>query len=157
VSEESPRLAYADVLTRGMYNQRTERVRPAVPHFLPPLPAGASLDRRGLAQWVVGASNPLTARVIVNRMWQEIFGVGIVETTEDFGVVGARPSHPELLDWLAVDFRDHGWDVKRLYKKLVMSATYRQSTRATPTGWRRIRIIVCWLAAPLPYGCRDVA
>ena len=132
VSEEGPGLAYADMLTRGVYNARTERVRPAVPHFLPPLPAGAPPDRRGLAEWTVSPTNPLTARVTVNRMWQEIFGTGIVETTEDFGVMGARPSHPELLDWLAVDFRDSGWDVKRFYKQLVLSATYRQSARVTP-------------------------
>jgi mono/diheme cytochrome c family protein len=132
VSEEGPGLAYADMLTRGVYNARTERVRPAVPHFLPPLPAGASPDRLGLAEWTVSPTNPLTARVTVNRMWQEIFGTGIVETTEDFGVMGARPSHPELLDWLAVDFRDSGWNVKRFYKQVVMSETYRQSARVTP-------------------------
>jgi Protein of unknown function (DUF1553)/Protein of unknown function (DUF1549)/Concanavalin A-like lectin/glucanases superfamily/Planctomycete cytochrome C len=132
VSEEGPGLAYADLLTRGVYNARTERVRPAVPHFLPPLPAGASPDRLGLAEWTVNPANPLTARVTVNRMWQEIFGTGIVETTEDFGVMGARPSHPALLDWLAVDFRDSGWDMKRFYKQLVLSATYRQSARVTP-------------------------
>jgi mono/diheme cytochrome c family protein len=132
VSEEGPGLAYADMLTRGVYNARTGRVTPGVPHFLPPLPAGASADRRGLAEWTVSPTNPLTARVTVNRMWQEIFGTGIVETTEDFGVMGARPSHPELLDWLAVDFRDSGWDVKRFYKQLVMSATYQQSARVTP-------------------------
>jgi mono/diheme cytochrome c family protein len=132
VSEEGPGIAYADMLTRGVYNARTERVRPAVPHFLPPLPAGGSPDRRGLAEWTVSPTNPLTARVTVNRMWQEIFGTGIVETTEDFGVMGARPSHAELLDWLAVDFRDSGWDVKRFYKQMVLSATYRQSARVTP-------------------------
>jgi hypothetical protein len=132
VSEEGPGLAYADMLTRGVYNARTERVRPGVPHFLPPLPAGASPDRLGLAEWTVSPTNPLTARVTVNRMWQEIFGTGIVETTEDFGVMGARPTHPELLDWLAVDFRDSGWDGKRFYKQLVLSATYRQSARVTP-------------------------
>lgn len=132
VSEEAPGLAYADMLTRGVYNARTERIRPAVPHFLPPLPAGTSPDRLGLAEWTVSPTNPLTARVTVNRMWQEIFGTGIVETTEDFGIMGARPSHPELLDWLAVDFRDHGWDVKRFYRQLLLSATYRQSARVTP-------------------------
>jgi hypothetical protein len=132
VSEEAPSLAYADMLTRGVYNARTGRVRPGVPHFLPPLPGGAPPDRRGLAEWTVSPTNPLTARVTVNRMWQEIFGTGIVETTEDFGVMGARPSHPELLDWLAVDFRDSGWDVKRFYRQLVLSATYRQSGRVTP-------------------------
>ena len=92
------------MLTRGVYNARAERVRPGVPHFLPPMPDGAPLDRRGLAEWTMSSNNPLTARVTVNRMWQEIFGTGIVETTEDFGVMGARPSHPELFDWLASIF-----------------------------------------------------
>jgi len=132
VSEEGPGLAYADVLTRGAFGARTERVRPGAPHFLPPLAANAPLDRRGLAEWTVSSENPLTARVTVNRMWSEIFGAGLVETTEDFGVMGGRPSHPELLDWLALDFREHGWDVKRFYKQLVMSAAYRQSARVTP-------------------------
>jgi len=132
VSEEGPGLAYADVLHRGAFGSRNERVRPGVPHFLPPLPAGAPLDRRGLAEWTISESNPLTARVTVNRMWAELFGTGLVETTEDFGVMGGRPSHPELLDWLAVDFRENGWDVKRFYKQLVLSATYRQSARTTP-------------------------
>jgi len=132
VCEESPQLAYANVLARGVYTARIERVRPAIPHFLPPLPPGAPRNRLGLADWIVSPANPLTARVTVNRMWAEVFGAGIVETTEDFGVMGAKPSHPELLDWLAIDFRDHGWDVKRFYKQLVMSATYRQSARITP-------------------------
>jgi hypothetical protein len=132
VSEEGPGLPYADVLARGAFGARKERVRPGVPHFLPGLPANAPLDRRGLAEWTVNAANPLTARVTVNRMWSEIFGTGLVETTEDFGVMGGRPSHPELLDWLALDFRENGWDVKRFYKQLVLSAAYRQSARVTP-------------------------
>jgi mono/diheme cytochrome c family protein len=132
VSEEGPGLPYADVLARGAFGARTERVRPAVPHFLPALPANASLDRRGLAEWTVSPANPLTARVTVNRMWSEVFGTGLVETTEDFGVMGGRPSHPELLDWLALDFRENGWNVKRFYKQLVLSAAYRQSARVTP-------------------------
>jgi hypothetical protein len=132
VSEEGPGLAYGDVLRRGAFGSRMERVRPGVPHFLPPLPPDAPLDRRGLADWTVSESNPLTARVTVNRVWAELFGMGLVETTEDFGVMGGRPSHPELLDWLAVDFRENGWDVKRFYKQLVLSATYRQSARTTP-------------------------
>jgi mono/diheme cytochrome c family protein len=131
ISEEAPNLAYADVLNRGVFSARVERVRPGVPRFLPGLPAGAPLDRLTLAKWTVGPENPLTARVTVNRMWSEIFGEGLVETTEDFGVMGARPSHPELLDWLAVDFREHDWDVKRFYRQIVLSATYRQSARAT--------------------------
>jgi mono/diheme cytochrome c family protein len=132
VSEEGSGLPYADVLTRGAFGARTERVRPGVPHFLPPLPANAPLNRLGLAEWTVSASNPLAARVTVNRMWAEIFGAGLVETTEDFGVMGGRPSHPELLDWLALDFRANGWEVKRFYRQLVLSATYRQSAQVTP-------------------------
>jgi hypothetical protein len=132
ISQEAPTLAYADVLNRGVFSARTERVRPGVPHFLPDLSAGAPLDRLALAKWTVSAENPLAARVTVNRMWSEIFGAGLVETTEDFGVMGARPSHPELLDWLALDFREHGWDVKRFYRQIVLSAAYRQSSRATP-------------------------
>jgi mono/diheme cytochrome c family protein len=132
VSAETPRLAYADVLNRGAYAARKERVRPAVPHFLPPMPATAPRNRAGLAEWTISSANPLTARVTVNRMWAELFGTGIVETTEDFGIVGARPSHPQLLDWLAVEFRESGWDMKHLYRLLVTSATYLQSARITP-------------------------
>ena len=132
VSEEASRLAYSDVLERGAYANRKERVRPAVPHFLPQMPANSPRDRRGLAEWTVSAANPLTARVTVNRMWAELFGTGLVETTDNFGIVGERPSHPELLDWLAVEFRESGWDIKRFYRLLVTSATYRQSARIEP-------------------------
>jgi len=132
VSEEAPTLAYAHVLTRGAFNARVERVRPGVPHFLPQLSSRVSLDRLALAEWTVSPANPLTARVTVNRIWSELFGTGLVETTEDFGVMGARPSHPELLDWLALDLREHDWDLKRFYKELLLSATYRQSSRSTP-------------------------
>jgi len=132
VAWEKPSLAYADVLTRGVYTARTERVEANTPHFLPPLPAGAPHDRLALARWVVSPDNPLTARVTVNRMWYELFGTGIVETTEDFGIMGDRPSHPELLDWLAVEFRESGWNIKHMYKLMVMSAAYRQSARSTP-------------------------
>jgi mono/diheme cytochrome c family protein len=132
VSEEASRLAYANVLDRGVYTARKERVRPAVPHFLPQMPADAPRNRLGLANWTMSAANPLTARVTVNRMWTELFGTGLVETTEDFGIVGARPSHPHLLDWMAVEFRESGWDMKHLYRLLVTSATYRQSARVTP-------------------------
>jgi Protein of unknown function (DUF1553) len=85
-----------------------------------------------LADWTVSPENPLTARVTVNRMWNELFGTGLVETTEDFGIMGSRPSHPELLDWLAVEFRESGWDMKHMYKLMVMSAAYRQSAKSTP-------------------------
>lgn len=132
VSWEKQSPAYAHVLTRGVYTARTERVEANTPHYLPPLPQGEPHDRLALAKWTVSAENPLTARVTVNRMWNELFGTGLVETTEDFGIVGQRPTHPELLDWLAVEFRESGWDIKHLYKLMVMSAAYRQSAKATP-------------------------
>jgi hypothetical protein len=99
---------------------------------LPPLPQGVKADRLALARWLVDPANPLTARVTVNRYWQELFGTGLVKTAGDFGVAGEQPSHPELIDWLAVDFREHHWDVKRMFKLMVMSATYRQSAVVTP-------------------------
>jgi len=120
------------VLTRGAYSARTERVEANTPHYLPPLPAGMPHNRLALARWTVSPDNPLTARVTVNRMWYELFGTGLVETTEDFGIMGQRPSHPELLDWLAVEFRESGWDIKHIYKLMVMSAAYRQSSKSTP-------------------------
>jgi hypothetical protein len=132
VSWEKPTLAYAHVLTRGVYTARTDRVEADAPHFLPPLPNSEPRNRLALARWTVSPANPLTARVTVNRMWYELFGTGIVETTEDFGIMGQRPTHPELLDWLAVEFRDSGWNVKHMYKLMVMSAVYRQSTKSNP-------------------------
>ena len=132
VSWEKPSLAYANVLTRGVYTARTERVEADTPHFLPPLPSGESHNRLALAKWTVSSANPLTARVTVNRMWYELFGTGIVETTEDFGIMGQRPTHPELLDWLAVEFRDSGWNIKHMYKLMVMSGVYRQSAKSNP-------------------------
>jgi hypothetical protein len=132
VSWEKPSIAYADVLTRGVYTARVERVQANTPHFLPPLPAGQPHDRLALAKWTVSPDNPLTARVTVNRMWNEVFGAGIVDTTEDFGIMGDRPTNPQLLDWLAVEFRESGWNVKHMYKLMVMSAAYRQAARSTP-------------------------
>ena len=132
IALEKPSPAYSDVLKRGDYYARAERVGPSVPHFLSPLPAGAPANRRGLAEWLLSPAQPLMARVIVNRMWQEVFGRGLVESAGDFGVMGDRPSHPELLDWLAVEFRESGWDMKKLYRLLVTSATYRQSSSVTP-------------------------
>jgi hypothetical protein len=132
VSWEKPSLAYANVLTRGVYTARTDRVMADTPHFLPPLPVGEPHNRLALAKWTVSPANPLTARVTVNRMWYELFGTGIVETTEDFGIMGQRPTHPELLDWLAVEFRESGWNIKHMYKLMVMSAVYRQSTKSNP-------------------------
>jgi hypothetical protein len=130
VSSEKSTIPYAHVLTRGVYTARTERVEADTPHFLPPLPTDVPRNRFALAKWTTGPENPLTGRVTVNRMWYELFGTGLVETTEDFGIMGQRPTHPELLDWLAVEFRDSGWNVKHMYKLMVMSATYRQSSKA---------------------------
>ncbi len=131
VSWEKSTLPYANVLTRGIYTARTDRVEANTPHFLPPLPANEPRNRLALATWTVSPQNPLTARVTVNRMWYELFGTGLVETTEDFGIMGQRPSHPELLDWLAVEFRESGWNIKHMYKLMVMSAAYRQSSKAS--------------------------
>lgn len=124
--------AMAHILMRGEYDRPGEQVAAAPPQALHPLPADAPANRLGLAQWVVDPANPLTARVTVNRFWQEVFGVGIVETAEDFGVMGSLPTHPELLDWLALDFQDQGWDVQRFFKQIFMSAAYRQSSEVTP-------------------------
>tara|TARA_R110002072_G_scaffold146075_1_gene292814 strand:+ start:85538 stop:88756 length:3219 start_codon:yes stop_codon:yes gene_type:complete len=118
------------VLQRGQYDRPGERVTFDTPAALPPLPENTSKDRLGLARWLVSRDNPLTARVIVNRFWRDIFGTGIVKTTEDFGVQGERPSHPELLDWLAVEFMESGWDVKRLIRTIVTSNAYRQTSRS---------------------------
>jgi hypothetical protein len=131
VSWEKSTLPYAHVLTRGVYTARTERVEANTPHFLTPLPTNEPRNRLALAKWTVSPQNPLTARVTLNRMWYELFGTGLVETTEDFGIMAQRPSHPDLLDWLAVEFRDSGWNVKHMYKLMVMSATYRQSSKTT--------------------------
>ncbi len=120
------------LLQRGAYDKPGEKVEPGVPAALPPLPAGVPNNRLGLAKWLVDPANPLTARVAVNRFWQMLFGVGLVKTVEDFGVQGDWPSHPELLDWMAVEFVKSGWDVKALVKQLVLSATYRQSSNASP-------------------------
>lgn len=119
--------AMANILMRGQYDKVGDEVSAGTPEMLHPIAENAPKNRLGLARWVVDPANPLTTRVTVNRFWQEVFGKGIVTTPEDFGVMGASPSHPELLDWLAVDFRENGWDVKRLFKQMMTSATYRQA------------------------------
>ena len=121
----------AHILDRGDYASPAEEVTADVPAVLPPFKDGASKDRLGLAGWIVSPDNPLTARVTANRYWYYLFGTGIVESTEDFGVTGSRPSHPELLNWLAADFVENDWDVKRLLRTIVTSSTYRQSQTVT--------------------------
>jgi hypothetical protein len=113
---------------RGDFRSQGSAVEPDVPAILPRLPAEEKRDRLALARWLVSPENPLTARVVVNRVWQEMFGRGIVATPDDFGLQGARPTHPELLDWLASDFRQAGWGFKRLLRTIVLSSTYRQSS-----------------------------
>ena len=131
---EMPTPRATHVLMRGEYDKAiAERpVQPDVPAALGGLPDGLPRNRLGLAKWLVSADNPLTARVTVNRIWSQLFGTGIVKTIEDFGAQGEYPSHPELLDWLAVGFVESGWDVKQLLKAVVTSGTYRQSSRLTP-------------------------
>ncbi len=121
----------AFVLFRGEYDKRRDQVKAATPGVLPPMPADLPKNRLGFAQWLLRPDNPLPARVTVNRFWQEVFGTGIVRTSGDFGVAGELPSHPELLDWMAVEFRESGWDVQQFFKLMVTSATYRQSATVT--------------------------
>lgn len=120
------------ILGRGQYDNPKEKVLPGVPSFLPPMPPGAPANRLGLAQWIVDPRNPLTARVAVNRYWQDYFGIGLVKTSEDFGSQGDPPSNPDLLDWLATEFVRTGWNVKAMQRLIVTSATYRQSSKVTP-------------------------
>lgn len=127
------------VLNRGNFLDQTEVVDASVPSALHAWPNGLPKNRLGLAQWICSPENPLTARVAVNRVWAQMFGAGIVETLEDFGSQGAPPSHPELLDWLAVDFMENGWSFKKLIKKIALSATYRQSARASAELAKRDR------------------
>jgi hypothetical protein len=132
VFKERAELKPAFLLKRGEYDQPGEEVTRALPAVLPPLPAGAPQNRLGLAQWLTDENHPLTARVAVNRFWQQLMGTGLVKTSNDFGSQGEPPSHPELLDWLARQFITDGWNVKKTMKRMVMSATYRQSSHVTP-------------------------
>jgi hypothetical protein len=127
---KEPRQAF--ILERGQYTEKRDKVSSAIPEWIAPPVKDAPANRLGLAQWLVQPKHPLTSRVTVNRFWQQFFGTGLVKTAEDFGVQGEQPSHPELLDWLAIDFVESGWDVKRCLKQIVMSATYQQSSRVTP-------------------------
>ncbi len=134
VMEEMPRPRETFIHVRGNYDKFGDRVYPGVPDLFGPLPTDAPANRLALARWIVGPQNPLTARVAVNRYWQLFFGAGLVKTTEDFGIQGEKPSHPELLDWLAAEFiaptdsSQHPWDVKAMHRLIVTSATYRQSS-----------------------------
>jgi hypothetical protein len=128
VFEEKDEPAFAFMLERGEYDKPGEKVFPNIPEALGGLPEGAPKNRLSLARWLVDPNNPLTARVTVNRFWQNLFGLGLVETSEDFGIMGQNPSHPELLDWLAVHFQETGWNVKNLIKLMVTSASYRQDS-----------------------------
>ncbi len=132
VMGDLPEQREAFVMIRGQYDKPGDKVTRSTPAVLPPLPKQDAYNRLDLAKWLVSPQHPLTARVTVNRLWQQFFGMGIVKTANDFGSQGSPPSHPELLDWMASDFRDHGWDVKRLIKAIVMSTAYRQSGKATP-------------------------
>ena len=120
------------ILTRGNYDAHGLEVSPSTPASILPFNAAYPRNRLGLAQWMFDPKNPLPARVFVNRVWQEIFGRGIVKSAADFGMQGDLPSHPALLDWLAVDFREHGWNIKRLVRQIMVSATYRQSSVVSP-------------------------
>ena len=137
VMEEMPVPRKTHVLLRGQYDKPGDRVQPGVPAVFPPLPEGHTSNRLDFARWLVDPSHPLTARVAVNRFWQLYFGDGLVKTSEDFGSQGARPSHPRLLDWLAVEFSEQGWDIKALQRRIVQSETYRQSSHVTPAGLAR--------------------
>jgi hypothetical protein len=132
MQERTDQKPFAYTLYRGAYDQRRERVDAATPSALPPMPASLPRNRLGLAQWLFSNGQPLTARVAVNRMWQEIFGTGLVRTADDFGSQGEPPVNQKLLDWLAVDFERSGWDVKRFYRQILLSAAYRQSAATTP-------------------------
>ena len=131
VMAEKPEPAKAYVLFRGEYDQRRDEVTPKTPAVLPPMDPSLPKNRLGLARWLVAPENPLTARVTVNRFWQEVFGRGLVATSGDFGITGEQPTHPELLDYLAIDFQRSGWDVKALFRQIVTSSTYRQSSCAS--------------------------
>jgi hypothetical protein len=134
VTVEKTDAPFAYVLERGQYDQPRERVTPDVPRVLPRIPAGRPANRLGLAYWLVSPENPLTARVVANRFWAEVFGVGVVATPENFGVTGAAPTDQRLLDWLAVELRESGWDVKHLFRLILTSATYRQAATHNPAG-----------------------
>ena len=132
VMKEMPEPRPTFILNRGMYNQPTERVEMNTPEVFPPMSGDMPKNRLGLAKWLTEPNHPLTARVTINRYWQLVFGQGLVSTPEDFGSQGKPPTHPELLDWLSREFVDSGWNLQSMLKKMVLSATYRQSAKVTP-------------------------
>jgi hypothetical protein len=132
VIEDEPSYGPTHLRIRGDYKTKGDPVEPAGLSVLPPIPAGVKRDRVGLAKWLVSRDNPLTARVAMNRLWQELFGRGIVKTSEDFGMVGDKPTHPELLDWLAVEFMDRGWSWKQMVRTIVLTDAYKRSSQARP-------------------------
>ncbi|MBL8210403.1 MAG: PSD1 domain-containing protein [Bryobacterales bacterium] len=132
VLADKPEPRDTHVLLRGIWDKKGDVVKPAVLPFLGEWPASEPRNRLGLARWLVSSSNPLTARVTANHIWQLLFGTGLVRTTEDFGLQGERPEHAELLDYLALELRDNGWNIKRLVRKIVLSEVYQQSSVATP-------------------------
>jgi hypothetical protein len=139
VMQDLPKPRETYLLKRGRYDMpdKSASLQPDVPAFLPPLPKDAPRNRLTLARWIVSPENPLTARVVANRLWQQMFGVGLVKTAENFGVQAEPPSHPELLDWLALELVRSGWDLKHLQKTIAMSATYRQSSGASAALYER--------------------
>ena len=132
VAKESDKLRETFMLTRGEYDKKGGKVAPHVPAFLNAFPANAPTNRLGLAKWIVDPANPLTARVTANRLWQQFFGIGLVKTAEDFGVQGEAPSNQALLDWLATEFVRSGWNVKKIQRLMLTSATYRQTSATSP-------------------------
>jgi hypothetical protein len=137
MEERQDSTPFAYVLSRGQYADKGEKVGPDTPAVLPPMSPDAPKNRLGLAKWLNDPANPLPARVTMNRTWHQLFGTGIVETTDDFGIMGARPSHPKLLDWLASEFVASGWNYRHMVKLMVTSATYRQSSTITPEKLER--------------------
>ena len=132
VMKDLPEPRETHVLYRGQYDQPLDKVEPGTPKAILPFSESLPRNRLGLAQWLFDEANPLTARVAVNRLWQQVFGTGIVRTSDNFGSQGAVPTHPELLDYLAVEYRASGWDTKKMLRRLVLSATYRQSSFTSP-------------------------
>jgi hypothetical protein len=139
VMEELPQPRVAHLLERGQYDHPGDAAQPGVPASLPPLPENAPRNRLGFAQWLISPEHPLTARVEVNRLWEQCFGEGLVRTLNDFGAQGEPPTHPALLDWLALEFMRSGWDMKAMLRTIVCSAAYRQSSIPTPELLQRDR------------------